>query len=42
MGAFFVVATALMIAFSPWSVPFWVAAILIGTWASTRLLARLR
>lgn len=36
-----IIATALMIVFFPWSVPFWIAAIVVGTWLGVSALGRI-
>jgi hypothetical protein len=36
-----IIATALMIAFFPWSIPFWVGAIAAATYVAARVLGRL-
>jgi hypothetical protein len=36
-----IIATVLIIAFFPWSVPFWIAAILVGTWLGGSALRRI-
>ena len=36
-----IIATVAMIAFFPWSVPFWIVAILVGTWLGGSALGRI-